>query len=245
MFLYPDIMIVMKFTCNLLRQRFLYCRRYFFRGCLFSLALLTLGVLIPRKWSYQQQDNCNLDVCISNTGIHSNIILPTKNYAFDWHEYISVEGIGIDNFNDYNYLSFGWGDRAFYMSTPSMADLQLSTTFKALFLPTPSVLYVKGYQLIPDNLEVKCIKVNKNNYLQLIKFIQATFKVDDRGRVIRIGNGHTTNAGFYDAFGSYSILRNCNNWTTEALRQADVNTPLWGGLSAAIMLQLRSGCETR
>ncbi|OUL28454.1 DUF2459 domain-containing protein [Nostoc sp. 106C] len=103
--------------------------------------------------------------------------------------------------------------------------------------------YVQGYQLIPDYLEVKCIKVNKNNYLELIKFIQATFKIDTKGRVIRIGNGHTANASFYDALGSYSILRNCNTWTAEALRKADVNTPLWDGLSAAIMLHLRSGCD--
>ncbi|BAY25977.1 hypothetical protein NIES2100_57870 [Calothrix sp. NIES-2100] len=233
----------MKVTRNSFAHWFVNFRRYFFKGCLFSLALLAIGVFIPRKWTYKPKDNCNLDVCISNTGIHSNIILPTKNHVFDWHNRISVEGIGIDNSNGYNYLSFGWGDRAFYMSTPSLGDLRLSTTFKALFLPTPSVIYVQGYQLIPDYLEVKCIKVNKNNYLKLIKFIEATFKVDNQGRVIRIGNGHTTNAGFYDAWGSYSILRNCNNWTAEALRQADVNTPLWDGLSAAIMLQLRSGCQ--
>ncbi|OUL32703.1 hypothetical protein BV372_18595 [Nostoc sp. T09] len=202
-----------------------------------------MGVFIPRKWGYQPKENCNLVICISNTGIHSNIIVPTKNYVFDWHKYISVERIGIENFNDYNYLSFGWGDRDFYMSTPSVADLRLSTTFRALFLPTPSVIYVQGYQLIPDYLEVKCIKVNKNHYLELIKFIQATFKVNNQGRVIRIGNGHTANAGFYDALGSYSILRNCNTWAAEALRKADVNTPLWDGLSTAIMLHLRSDCD--
>ncbi|BAY10794.1 TIGR02117 family protein [Calothrix sp. NIES-2098] len=232
----------MKFTKNLLARCFLY-KRYFFRLCLSSLALLAIGVFIPRKWSYQPKDNCNLDICISNTGIHSNIILQTKNYVFNWHEHISVEGIGIDNSDNYNYLSFGWGDRDFYMSTPSVADLRLSTTLRALFLPTPSVIYIQGYQSIPDYLQVKCIKVDKNNYLQLIKFIQATFKLDNVGRVIRIGNGHTTNAGFYDALGSYSILRNCNSWTAEALREADVNTPLWDGLSAAVMLHLKSGCD--
>ncbi|MGF1960260.1 MAG: TIGR02117 family protein [Aulosira sp. DedVER01a] len=208
-----------------------------------SLALLAIGVFIPRKWSYQPKDNCNLSICIANTGIHSNIIVPTKNSVFDWHKYISIERIGIDNLENYNYLSFGWGERDFYMSTPSVADLRLSTTLRALFLPTPSVIYVQGYQLIPDYLEVKCIKVNKNNYLDLTKFIQATFKIDNQGKVIRIGNGHTANAGFYDAVGSYSILRNCNTWTAEALRQADVNTPLWDGLSSAVMLHLRSDCD--
>ncbi|OUL25077.1 hypothetical protein BV378_16010 [Nostoc sp. RF31YmG] len=99
----------MKFTQNLLARCFLY-RRYFYRLCLFSLALLAVCVFIPRKWSYQPKENCNLVICISNTGIHSNIIISTKNYVFDWHKYIFIERIGIDNLDDYNYLSFGWGD---------------------------------------------------------------------------------------------------------------------------------------
>ncbi|BAZ01407.1 hypothetical protein NIES37_54070 [Tolypothrix tenuis PCC 7101] len=129
------------------------------------------------------------------------------------------------------------------MSTVTVADLRLSTIFKALFLPTPSVIYVKGYQLIPKSLKVKCIKLDKNNYLNLIQFIQSTFQLDAQGKVVRIGDGHTNNAGFYDAVGSYSIIRNCNNWTGEALRKADVNTPLWDGLSSAIIWHLRSSCE--
>ncbi|MBD2167705.1 TIGR02117 family protein [Calothrix membranacea FACHB-236] len=234
----------MKVTKNTTFNRFLCsCHHYLFRGCLFSLSLLAIAVFIPRKWGTQPKDKCDLEICISNTGIHSNIIVPTKNDIFDWHKYLPIDEIGIDNFYDYNYLSFGWGDRDFYMSTATVADLRLSTTFKALFLPTPSAIYIKGYQLIPNNLDVKCINVDKNNYLSLVKFIQSTFKVDAQGKVVRIGNGHTTNAGFYDAIGSYSILRNCNNWTGEALRQADVNTPVWDGLSAAIVWHLRSSCK--
>lgn len=220
--------------------------RYFtrcFQAIFFCLTLLCVCILIPAKWGNYPKENCDFQVCISNTGIHSNIIVPTQNSIFDWHKYLSIEKLGTDIDFDYNYLSFGWGDRAFYMSTPSLTDLKLSTTFKALFLPTPSVMYVKGYRLIPNDLEVKCIKVNQTDYLQLMQFIQSTFQEDAQGRTIRISNGHTNNAGFYAAKGSYSILRNCNSWTAEGLRKADVNTPLLDGLSAAIMLHLKSNCD--
>lgn len=128
------------------------------------------------------------------------------------------------------------------MSTPSVADIKLSTTLKALFLPTPAVMSVKGYNLIPDYLQVKCTKINQTDYLQLMQFIQASFKLDAKGKNIRLGNGHSHNAGFYAANGSYSILRSCNNWTAAGLRQADVNTPLWDGIPLAIMWHLRSNC---
>jgi uncharacterized protein (TIGR02117 family) len=129
------------------------------------------------------------------------------------------------------------------MSNFSWTNLKISTILKALFLPTPSVMYVKGYQIIPSYLEVKCIKINQKDYWQLINFIQSTFQLDANGRQIRLGDGHTNNAGFYAAKGSYSILRNCNSWTSEGLRKADVNTPFWSGLSSAIMLHLKSNCK--
>ncbi len=230
----------MKYIKNLSLRRLLYrC----FAAIFFSLALLSCVVLIPAKWGNHSKHHCEIKVCVSNTGIHSNIIVPTENPVFDWHQYLSIDDIGIDSLPNYNYLSFGWGDRDFYMSTPSLANLKLSTTFKALFLRNPSVLYVQGYQIIPNYFEVKCIKINQNDYLQLINFIKSSFQLDANGKQIRLGNGHTDNAGFYASKGSYSILRNCNSWTAEGLRKADINTPLWSGLSSAIMLHLKSNCK--
>ena len=216
---------------------------YFLVATLTSLTLLTIAALTPRKWNNSSKNDCNTKICVSDTGVHSNIIIPTKNQIFDWHNHLSIDRIGIDNANDYNYLSFGWGDRDFYMSTPSLANLQFSTTFTALFLSTPSVIYIKGYQSIPAYSQIKCIKINQNDYLQLIQFIQSTFKLNTQGKKIRVGNGHTNNAGFYAAIGNYSILKNCNSWTGSALRKANVNTPLWDGLSAPILFHLKSDCS--
>jgi uncharacterized protein (TIGR02117 family) len=230
------------------RRAFLFSRlfvpnRYFTIMAVSALAFLTIGILTPRQIGIHPKKNCNIQICVSNTGIHSNIILPLKNNIFDWQDYLSINEIGTDTINNYNFLSFGWGDRDFYLSTPTLADFKLDITFKALFLPTPSVVYVKGYQAIPNDLEVKCVRITEFEYFQLTNYIQATFKDDAKGQIIRIADGHTDNAGFYSAVGNYSILRNCNSWTGEALRTANVNTPLWDGLSFAIMLHLRNNCD--
>lgn len=34
---------------------------------------------------------------------------------------------------DFNYIAFGWGDKGFYLDTPTWADLKFSTAFKAAF----------------------------------------------------------------------------------------------------------------
>ncbi|MEM7725734.1 MAG: DUF2459 domain-containing protein [Cyanobacteria bacterium P01_A01_bin.45] len=217
--------------------------RHILGSILGIIVLFLIAALIPRKWGKYSSQGCNYQVCVANTGAHSNILVRTKNDAQNWHNYLSVDKIGIDAAKDYKYLSFGWGDKDFYMTVTSLSDFNFYTTFKAVFIPTSSVIYVKGYQSLPKNIEVKCILTNKTNYLQLIKFIKTNFQLDKNGNKIRIGNGHTTNAGFYKAKDTYSILRNCNTWTADGLRKADINTPLWDGLSSAILFHLKSGCE--
>ncbi len=218
-------------------------RHCFFVAALSSFTFLLIGYLTPRKWSVSSKTSCNFEICIHDAGIHSNIVVPVRNTVFDWNNYLSLGKIGFARNEQYKYLSFGWGDHDFYMQTPTWADLDIAITFRALFFPTPSVMYVQGYQLFPQNLKIKCVKANKNDYLQLMNFINDSFQIDKKGRKIRIGKGHSSNAGFYAAKGSYSLLRNCNTWTAEGLRKADINTPLWDGLSSAIMLHLHSGCE--
>ena len=212
-------------------------------GILLIVSLFLISAFIPRKWSNYSNLACDYQICIANTGIHSNILVPTENDAYNWRNYLSIDKIGIDAINDYKYLSFGWGDQDFYMTISSISDFDFYTIFKAVFLPTSSVMYVRGYQSLPQNIEVKCIYTDKANYLQLTKFIEASFKLDRNHRKIRIGNGNTSTAGFYAAKGNYSILKTCNAWTGDALRKADINTPLWDSLSFAIMFHLRSGCE--
>ncbi len=216
-----------------------------FSGILIITSLFAIGAFIPRKWGNYSKQNCNYQICVANMGIHSNILVSTKNNAHDWHNYLSIDKVGIDNVNNYKYLSFGWGDKDFYMTISSISDFNFYTIFKAAFLPTSSVMYVRGYQSLPQNIEVKCIYTDKANYLRLIEFIEASFKLDKNNSKIRIGNGYTSSAGFYAAKGNYSILKTCNAWTGDALRKADINTPLWDSLSGAIMFHLRSGCEPK
>jgi uncharacterized protein (TIGR02117 family) len=206
---------------------------------------IIIGALTPTKWFFDTSKSCDVDIRVVNAGLHSDIIIPVKTKNFDWNKYISLEDIGTDINQKYRYLSFGWGERDFYLNTPTVADIKIHTVFKALFYPNNSaVMHVQGFNELPDKkyVDVKSVRVSYDDYLNLAKFVKNTFKTDDNGRVNRIANGYRPWGGFYDALGSYSILINCNNWTAEALKLANVNTPLWSTLSAPIMWHLRSHC---
>ncbi len=80
------------------------------------------------------------------------------------------------------------------------------------------------------------------NYLRLVNFIKNSFQLDAAGNKIKISCGYDNSDSFYEAKGSYSLLRSCNDGTAEALQKADVNTPLRSTVSSAIMFHLNSGC---
>ncbi len=220
--------------------------RYLILVVLSICLVLITGYFIPTKWNSNSQKNCNVNIYIYSSDIHSDIVVPVKTEVFDWKNYLSLKTVGTESFTNYNYLIFGWGDRDFFTKTRSWADFKLSIALKALFfLNNPSVMHVQGYSFLPKNkyFSIKCIRISNKDYLKLVKFINDSFQTDDRGNKIRVANGYYDYDGFYAAKGSYSLWRDCNAWTAEALRLADVNTPLWAALSSAIMLHVKSDCE--
>lgn len=217
---------------------------YYFIICQISLVILLLiGYFTPVVNCHTTNEKCQFPVCIIDDGMHINIVLLANNNIVDWGKFINISTIGKDDKGNYKHLTFGWGDRDFYIQTPTLAELNLITAFKALFLPTPSTILVQGFSEIPQNQETKCVEVTQTDYLQLTQFIQKTFQVNSQNEPIRIANGHSSNSGFYAANGNYSILKTCNNWVAEALRKANVDTPLWAGLSSAVMLHFQRTCE--
>jgi hypothetical protein len=59
------------------------------------------------------------------------LVVPIKNDEMDWGKELPFENT-ISMRSDYAYLSVGWGDK-FLSDTPTWAELQPSTAFKAAF----------------------------------------------------------------------------------------------------------------
>lgn len=221
---------------------------YFFGSLLTIIFLLAIAALTPRKWgTLPPSGNCDLKVFVSGDMMHTNLIVPVKTVVFDWHKYLDLEEVGDRTPDNYRYLQFGWGDRIFYMETPSWAEMSIPSAVRALVLQNPSAIFVKGHETIPryPGEELKCISLGHADYLALMQYINASFQGDRRGRKLRLGSGQDGESGFYAAKGKYSMLKTCNSWTADALRSANVNTPVWGGLAPAVMFHLRNGCSCK
>ncbi len=210
-----------------------------------SIFLLLLIALITRKEENNVREICECIICVAKSGFHTDLIVPAENSIYSWQEFIVDNDVNKDRQISYRYLSFGWGDRAFFMKSPTQLREQLSLGFKALFLPTPSVMRVQSYPQIPQHLEVKCTEVSRIGYLKLVEFIETSFQLDQMGRKIPIATEHHSQTRFYAAIGTYSLLRHCNSWTAEGLHSAFINTPFGSGFSSSTTFHLNKSCESQ
>ena len=214
-----------------------------------SVALLTIAALTPRHWhTSPQQADCQFRVYVSGDQMHTNLFVPVRTDAFDWNQHLNLATIGKSTIGkapaDYRYLQFGWGDRIFYVETPSWDQVSLSSAVRSLVLQNPAALFVKGHTAVPHypNETLKCVSLSEANYIKLMHFLEASFQTDPQGKIQRISSGQDGDSNFYEANGRYSMLRTCNSWTADGLRAADVNTPIWGALAPAVLHQLKETC---
>jgi uncharacterized protein (TIGR02117 family) len=228
------------------------CKNVLRKGLIYSTvgvvvggAILAIAVLTPRKWSFNQQEPCEFTVYLSSDGFHTNVFIPVKTRVYDWKSRLTVNSVSHLSKRD-RYIQLGWGDRRFYMETPSWGQVNPLEALRALFFwQNPTALFVKGHTTVPDvaNEPLKCVRLGKTDYLAMMTFIDRSFQTNAQGEKHRLGSGQDQQSSFYAANGYYSILNTCNTWTANALRTANVNTPLWGGLATPIMNHLRNGCE--
>lgn len=199
-------------------------------------AVLASGYFTPTKWGDRATTDCQYKVCIARFDIHTNIIVPAKSDVFDWRNYLAL------NLTEQQYLGFGLGESTWYMSPPTRLEDILRKGIRALFFPNSSVLRVQRHERFPEHYEIECVGVEKSEYLALMQFIKSSFQHSEQGQKIRFIYYPHSGTAFYEATGSYSIVRNSNHWTAEGLSIANLNTPLWAGLSTAIMHHLKANC---
>jgi uncharacterized protein (TIGR02117 family) len=197
------------------------------------------GLLIPfipvnKNKDYQSPND--LTIYIMSNGVHTDIVVPVKTEWMDWTRYISYTDTDLKD-SSYSYVGIGWGDKGFYLQTPTWADLKFSTAFKAMTGLSSSAIHATFYKnIVPDSSTV-AINISKEDYRELTQFITQSFDLDDKGGSIHIpsvNDGYGDMDAFYEAKGSYNLFYTCNTWSNNALKAAHQKAALWTLLDKGI-----------
>ena len=191
-------------------------------GALFVLYLLIALIgLIPVNYEFAETED-GIEIAIFSGQFHSDIILPLRHSSCDWTTDFGPNDFREDVF-EATHVSIGWGERNFYLNTPTWSDLELSTAVKALLVPSDTVMHVSMTTRPEPGSNVRFVSINIEQYAELVVFIRASFDRNKRDAVIPIeGARYGKYDAFYEAKGSYHALRTCNCWAGNAMKSAGI-----------------------
>lgn len=200
----------------------------------------TLGTFVPRASSMEppshESERQPRRILVLANPIHTDIALRLDPDLVSAFGFLEDAGIQLHH-RDAQWLIFGWGGRAFYLETPTWADLKPMPVLRAL-TRDQSVMHVDLAGSIDESQPwVTPLTVGHEQLRTLLQFISASF-VRTEGKVTSIGN-YGDYDRFFEANGSFNALLGCNTWTAEALRMAGLTTGWWNPVPQSLALSLK------
>ena len=123
------------------------------------------------------------------------------------------------DFPQADYLEVGWGERNYYMGR----DQGFWGTLRVALGSNPSVLHVAGIRgPLPARFpasEIVELALPASGYERLIRHIHDAYDRTGAPVVAPLGPGLYGDSRFYPGRESFSLLRTCNVWTAQGLRE--------------------------
>ncbi|MFW8584787.1 TIGR02117 family protein [Rhizobium beringeri] len=169
--------------------------------------------------------------------IHTDIAIPLDAETRAAFSFLDDTGFPLGHPNA-EWLIIGWGGRAFYLETPTWAELKPLPVLRALTIDR-SVLHLDlAGPITEPQPTVTAFDVRDDQLAQLRDFISQSF-VRDAGAVVPIPDaGYGEIGSVLRGRGYFNALFGCNTWTAAALRSAGLRTGLWNPLPQALRLSV-------
>lgn len=199
-------------------------------------ALALAGAVIPRPVAGPPGDE--VLIFVSDNGIHTDIIMPARGPDMDWTRMVPPADI-TDPARARGWIAVGWGQRDVYLDVPRWADVTPGIAAKAL-IGGRSLLHVThmGPPLVSER--VRPLRISREGYRRMARAMAESFVRGTDGRPVLIaGRGYGSNDAFYEARGTYTAIRTCNQWAGERLAEAGVRMGVWTPVPQSLMWRFR------
>lgn len=216
---------------------------YTFMTIILAILLYFLSAILLSRIALNSdtiQKSGSVDIFILSNGLHADIVVPIINDQIDWSEFVKF-GHTLSRDTTYKFVAFGWGDKEFYLNTPTWSDLRFAVAFQALFLAGRSAIHATFFHRMVEGENCFKISLSERSYHKLINFIKKEFQLDQEGNLIPIINFHyETNDSFYEGTGTFTLFKTCNTWVNDALKYSDQKACLWTPFVEGIFYQYKN-----
>ncbi|MGY5353166.1 TIGR02117 family protein [Wenyingzhuangia sp. IMCC45533] len=168
-----------------------------------------------------------INIYIKSNGVHTDVIVPIKNQYYNWYQKFSQKDTKKES-SKMKYVAIGWGDKGFYLDTPTWADLTLKTALRASLGLSTTALHTTYYDKIVEDENCVQIKISAQQYKNLCDYICESAKQENSKFVnIKTQANYGLHDAFYEAKGTYHLFKTCNTWTNTALKISGQKACLW------------------
>lgn len=184
----------------------------------------------------RETDSANeVEIFIKSNGVHTDIVVPVKNSQMDWSREIKYANTS-SNDSTMPFLAMGWGDKGFYLETPTWGDLKFSTAFRAAFGLSTTAIHATFYRSMVESESCKKILISQKQYVRLVNYISGSLQKDSNGNAIwiRTNANYGNTDAFYEAKGTYSFYQTCNSWANAGLKASGQKACLWTAFDKGI-----------
>lgn len=196
---------------------------------LFILIYLLFAFLLPyvKVNNAEKAQHSDVEIFVLSNGVHTDIVLPVKTTFIDWQQLLPYNDFEMVD-STFHYIALGWGDKGFYLETPTWADLKASTALKAALGLSTTAMHVTYRKTAPKVGELcKRLIISVEQYKLLYTQILNSFIIK-KGKPLKINHpGYNNYDCFYEADGCYSMFKTCNVWTGSVLKSAKIKVGIW------------------
>ena len=181
------------------------------------------------------QEPAPVELFVRSNGVHVDLVVPVKTDQIDWSQQLPYAHVPSNN-PALRYVAFGWGDKGFYLDTPTWADLKVSTALRAGFWLSTSAMHVTYLPQPQPGPTCVPLRLTRAQYARLMAYINTSFERDAAARPQWIaGHSYGPDDAFYEAHRTYSLLYTCNTWANNGLKAAGQPAALWTPFQAGIL----------
>ncbi len=193
----------------------------------YVLAGLALA-MIPRNAGWRAPA-AGVTIWIEDNGVHTGIVMPKYAAGIDWRRDFPALDLPDARYAGYDHVAVGWGERNFYLGTPTWSDVRIGTVLHAAFGSTDTLLHVEHVPRPAAGSHVRAVTLTASQYQRLAARIRGSRSA---GPTIA---GYQRYDVFYPATGRYDALHTCNAWTSDTLASAGVRVGWWTPFAAGVM----------
>ncbi|HEY4798087.1 MAG TPA: TIGR02117 family protein [Bacteroidia bacterium] len=219
--------------------------KYFVRLCLKIFGAIFLFIVlyfiaafglssITTNSDFKPCDKNAIEIYIKSNGVHTDLVMPFRSKIKDWSAFVNPADTKQGD-TDPGYVSFGWGDKGFYLDTPTWSELKFSIAFKALFFLSTTAMHVSFYNEINENEFCRKVCIDTTSYSRMVNYVENSFVINGEKPKLIKGASYGNNDLFYDAKGTYNLFYTCNTWANGGLKAANLKACLWTPFDKGIL----------